>query len=82
MLLGLFGSPVILYLVGTLIADIKGSKARKTEQMMREDHNKKVKKMQKEYNSLSKQLNRKVNKIRKVVEKAKKGQEKKMEASG
>ncbi len=69
--MGLFGAPILFYLIGTLIVKIRGERIHKNINEMQREHNRQVKSMQKEHARLRKSLHRKVNKMRNIVAKEK-----------
>jgi len=71
LLLGLIGAPLIFYLIGVIIVKIKENTNQKKTRIMEEEHNKKIKKLKKEYERDQKRFHRLDLKLQRIIAKAK-----------
>ena len=68
---GVFGGPVIIYGLGTLIVIYREHKVRKTIEMMVKEHNQNIRNIRKKYEKAQNRFNALSIKIQKTIAKAK-----------
>lgn len=72
--MGLVGGPIVLYLIGSIVIQIKTTSNQKQADALQKQHNGDIKKMKAEYEKQRKHFNKKSIKIQKIVARAKKVQ--------
>ena len=70
---GIFGGPLIIYALGSIVVYIRNRKVRKDINRMVQEHNHEIRKIQKQYEAAKKKFNKKSRKIQRILAKAKGG---------